>query len=167
MKLSNVKTVLVGSVLVASVGMTSAAFAGEHGKKCTHDSSAAGMHDRHERHLSKALSLTEEQQQTLKDQRQSQVEARQALREQTRKAEQALRTAVTAGASESELQSLADELGKLKATAALERAKSHKAFLAVLTPEQQQKLETLRSEHKGKVKSWRGKHREHSEAIDS
>lgn len=163
-----VKTALISSMLLVIVGMTTPAYAGEQGKVCKHDGSIAGLYGRqHERHITKALSLTEEQQQTLKSQRETQAQARQQLREQTRKAEEALISAVNSGANDSELQILANELGKLKATASLERAKSHKAFLAVLTPEQQQALQEMKAGHKDKKGGWHGKYRGHRGEQDS
>lgn len=164
MKLSirsfNAKSVALGGILLAAV-MTTPVYAGEHHKGYKHERPTVGMHEhKFGRHLSNALSLTEEQQQALKSHREAQSEARRGLHKQTREAEKALISAVNAGASDNELQALANELGKLKASVALERAKSHKAFLAVLTPEQQQKLEELKAGHKGKFKEWRGKHHE-------
>lgn len=155
-----VKTALFGTMMLAIVSATSIAYAGEQGKECMYGM-AAELHGKPGRHMARALSLTEDQQQTLKGQRQSGAEARKQLREQIRVAEQGLTDAVNSGASDNQLQELANHLGKLKATAALERAKSHKAFLAVLTPEQKEKYEQLKAEHKGKTKGWREKHREH------
>lgn len=155
-----VKAALFGTMMLAIVSATSIANAGEQGKECKHGMTAE-MHGKPGRHMARALSLTENQQQTLKDQHQSSAETRKQLREQIRVAEQGLKDAVISGASDNRLQELADQLGKLKATAALERAKSHKAFLAVLTPEQKEKYEQLKAEHKGKTKGWREKHREH------
>lgn len=161
-----VKTALVGTMMLAIVSATSIAYAGEQGKVCKHGM-AAEMHGKPGRYMARALSLTEEQQQTLKDQRQAGAETRKQLQEQIRAKEQGLQEAVNSGASDSKLQEMANELGKLKATAVLERAKSHQAFLAVLTPEQKQKFDQLKAEHKDK-KSWREKHRKHhTEELDS
>jgi len=162
-----VKTVLFGTMMLAIVSASFIAHAGEQGKECKYGM-AGEMHGKPGQHMARALSLTDEQQQTLKDQRQAGAEARKQLREQIRVAEQGLEDAVNSGASDKKLRKLANHLGKLKATAALERAKSHKAFLGVLTPDQKQKYEQLKTEHKGKMKGWREKHRKHhSEDIES
>ena len=162
-----VKAALFGTMMLAIVGATAIAQAGEQGKECKYGM-AGEMQGKPGMHMAKALSLTEDQQQTLKNQHQANADARKQLREQIRAAEQGLNDAVNSGASDNQLQELADRLGKLKATAALERAKSHKAFLAVLTPEQKQKYEQLKIEHKAKMKGWREKHRKHhSEDTDS
>lgn len=181
----NVKTVLRGSLLVSLLASALTAsilsYAGEDGKACKHGDknhqalnhpdmshhSGGDVGFKHQRHLMQSLDLTEAQQATLKTQRQTQAEARQQLREQLRTAKEALRVGVNSGASESQLQALAADLGKLEGQAALERAKSHQAFLAVLTPEQQQKLEQLKTEHEGKMKERTERHKAYRNRSES
>jgi protein CpxP len=178
----NVKTVLLGSLLASALTTSILSYAGEDGKACKHGDknhhaainhhtmnhhSEGDVGHKHQRHLMQSLDLTEAQQATLKTQRQTQAEARQQLREQLRTAKEALRVAVNSGASESQLQTLAADLGKLEGQAALDRAKSHQAFLAVLTPEQQQKLQQLKAEHEGKMKDRMERHKGYRNRSES
>jgi Spy/CpxP family protein refolding chaperone len=181
----NVKTAVLGSLLASlfasALTISIPSYAGEEGKACKHGdknhhtlnhhdmnhNSGGDVGHKHQRHLMQSLDLTETQQATLKTQRQTQAEARQQLREQLRTAKEALKVAVNSGASESQLQALAADLGKLEGQAALERAKSHQAFLAVLTPEQQQKLEQLKTEHEGKMKERIERHKTYRNRSES
>ncbi len=152
---------------IASVAMP--AFAEDAGKNCDawqHAGKGFGQEHigaRDFRHLDKALALTDAQKETLKAQRDANKTARETLFTKIADARQKLAAAVDAGANESELTALADTLGKLHAEQALAGAKSHKAFLAVLTEEQKQtlaELKTKRQEH-------RRKHRYVDESTES
>ena len=134
---------------VASIAVPS--MAGGKGKGCDDMHHAAGwsgqsgLDGRHLRGIGKALDLTDSQKETLKTQREANKAAHQALQTKLFDAREALATAASAGASDSELNALADTLGKLQAEQALAGAKTQQAFLAVLTEEQKQTLAQLKA----------------------
>lgn len=165
----NGRMVLLASLFVAALTTSVLSYAEEHGMGCMHRGhEAESFGDRHGQGMMRSLNLSEEQQKTLKTQRDSQEAARHQLFEKTRHVEETLMAAANSGAKDSQLQQLANELGQLKAEVALERAKSHRAFLAVLTPEQKQKLAELKSEHQGKMKEHKDFHQDrHLEKTDS
>lgn len=147
-----------GVLLLSFASVAAPTFAGDIAKNC--DAGHGGKWLGQEsvgggnfRHLGKTLNLTDTQKETLKAQREESKAAREALFTKLADARQALATAVDAGANESELNALAETVGKLHAEQALAGAKAHKAFLAVLTTEQKQtlaELKTKRLEHKHK-----------------
>jgi protein CpxP len=148
-----------GVLLLGFASVTMPTFAGDAGKNCDPKHHAgqefgqANFGGRDFRHLGEALALTDAQKETLKTQREAGKTAREALFTKLADARQALATGVEAGANDSELNALADAVGKLHAEQALVGAKAHKAFLAVLTAEQKQtlaELKTKRLEHKHK-----------------
>lgn len=152
----------IGVLLLSFAAVTEPTFAGDTAKNCDakpHDGKWLGQErfgGRDFRHLGKALDLTDTQKEALKAQREAGQTAREALFTKLADARQALAVAVDAGANESELDALADTLGKLHAEQALAGAKAHKAFLAVLTAEQKQTLAELKAkrlEHKHKYKT--------------
>lgn len=144
-------------LLVASILLFSAAsiavpsMAGDRGKGCDDMRHAAGWsgHDgidgRNLRGVGKALDLTDAQKETLKTQREANKSTREALQTKLFEAREALATAAGAGASDAELNALAETLGKLQAEQALAGAKNQQAFLAVLTEEQKQTLAELKA----------------------
>lgn len=144
-------------LLVASILLFSAAsiavptMAGDRGKGCDDLHHAAGwsgqegFDGRNLRGVGRALDLTDTQKETLKTQRESNKAAREALQTKVVDAREALATAASAGASDAELNALADTLGKLQAEQALAGAKNQQAFLALLTEEQKQTLAQLKT----------------------
>ena len=150
---------VMGVLLLSFASVTAPTFAGDAGKNCDaahHAGNGFGQEHfggRDFRHLGEALALTDAQKETLKAQREAGKAPREALFTKLADAHQALAAAVEAGANDSELNVLADSLGKLHAEQALAGAKAQKAFLAVLTDEQKQtlaELKTKRLEHKHK-----------------
>lgn len=153
-----VKGAVLGSLLAGVLISASPSFAGPGFKDCKQAQAGEFFGPGKGAHrLTKVLELSDVQRETLKAQRDTQVETSKALRDQTQQARQALTAAVEAGESDSRLQALADQLGKLETQQALERAKAHKAFLAVLTPEQKTKLAELKAEREAKLQERREK----------
>lgn len=145
------KLLVVGILLLSVTCIAVPTIAGEAGKNCEgkHHAAKWAEHDgfagRGFRHLGQALALTDAQKQTLKTQREADETARDALHAKLTDARSALATAVDAGANDTELNALAEVLGKLHAEQALAGAKAKKAFLAVLTEEQKQTLAEAKS----------------------
>ncbi len=138
-KLFAASTLLLGSMVLAIPG-----FAGDKDERggWKHH---AGWDDGHgSKRLAHLLDLTDTQKETLKAQREAQQGARDALRDKIGDARDALAIAVDAGANDAELAVLTETLGKLHAEQLLAGAKAHKAFIAVLTDEQKQKLTELK-----------------------
>lgn len=158
---------LLGGVLACGLMLASSSFAAQDTaapKDCPHHpmihNFAPGAEGRPLGHLMKDLDLTDAQKATLKTQREAEAKSRDQLEQKLSAARDALHSAVTEGASEAKLQSLSASLGKLEGERALQMAKAQKAFLAVLTPEQKQKLEALKSEREQKMKARMDKHRQ-------
>ncbi|MER1967294.1 Spy/CpxP family protein refolding chaperone [Castellaniella sp. GW247-6E4] len=96
-------------------------------------------------HAMRALDLTEAQRDQIFKIRQDQAQALYDQRKAERAAATKLRELSSASAfDEAQAQSLAQDLGKAQAQLALLRAQKHAKFLAVLTPEQREKLVELR-----------------------
>ena len=98
-----------------------------------------GEHHFHAR----ALDLTDTQKQTLKDFRTAQEPAQKELHEKIRVAREALSKAGEANANDDTLNKLALDMAKLQAQREVARVKSRQQLVAVLTPEQKQKLSQL------------------------
>lgn len=140
------KLLATGILLLSVTSIALPTIAGEAGKNCEGKHHSAkwtghdGFADREFRHFDKALALTDAQKDTLKTRRDADKVAREALHTKLAEARNTLATAVEAGANDTELNALAEVLGKLHAEQALAGAKAKKAFLAVLTEEQKQTL---------------------------
>ena len=151
--MKSTKLLATSILLFSAASIAVPSMAGEAGKKCDMKHHAAswdgqerfGGRDFH--HLGKALELTDAQKETLKAQRDADKTAREALRTRLKDAREALTAAVNAGANDSELNALAEALGKLHAEQALAGAKAQKAFVAVLTEEQKQTMAELKAKH--------------------
>lgn len=146
-----------GVLLLSVASMAPPTFAGDASKNCDARHHAGkwhgqeGLGGRDFRQLGEVLALSDAQKETLSTAREADKTARKALHTKLADARQALAVAVDAGANDSELNALADALGKLHAEQALAGAKAHKAFRAVLTEEQKQTLAELKArrlEHK-------------------
>lgn len=169
------KLSLLGGLLAGSLMLATSSFAAPDPstpKDCPHHPMmhkfTPGADGRPMTHLIKDLELTDAQQATLKTQREADAKSRDQLDEKLGAARDALHNAVTEGASDAKLQSLAASLGKLEGERALQMANSQKAFLAVLTPAQKQKLETIKSEREEKMKARMNKHHQfHKESSES
>ena len=142
-----IKLLATSALLIGAAGMVAPGMAAEAAKSCGGYHAGKDWHkgEKHAGHLARALDLTDAQKATLKSQREADKAARAALHEQLKDARTALNNASAAGANDAELNSLAETLGRLQAQQALNGAKSHQAFLAVLTAEQKQTLSELKS----------------------
>ena len=94
------------------------------------------------------LDLTDSQKKTLADARTAQEPAMRDLHEKIRVAHEALDTAGDANADDATLTKLSNDLAALLAQDEIARIKMHKQFVSILTPEQKQKLEAFKAEHK-------------------
>ena len=99
------------------------------------------------------LELTDAQKETLRAQHEAERPSQHALHSKIAEGHEALNTAVESGANDAELSALAETLGKLHAEQALAGAQAYKAFVAVLTPEQKQKLAEAKAKREERKKS--------------
>ncbi len=164
------KLSLLAVVLASGVSLAASSFAGQANDiaDCPHHHTMAKFGpdeaSRPMGHMLKGLDLTDAQKVTLKSQRDADAKSREQLQEKLLSAREALQKAVVSGASDSQLQSLAGKLGQLESERALAMAKGQKAFLAVLTPEQKQKLEAQKAERQEKMKARMEKHQQARDA---
>ncbi len=160
---------LAGSVvLLGSVALAVPGFAGERGDKGDWQHRGGGFDGHGGRHIERLLDLTDAQKAILKAQREAQADNREAQQAKVADAREALAAAVESGANDTQLNALAETLGKLHAEQVLAGAKARKAFIAVLTDEQKQKLAELkakREERRGERKNARD-HRHNSSSSD-
>ncbi len=110
-------------------------------------------HNRPERmleHMTRELDLTEEQEALMRAEFESRRQTRQLIHDELRELRQQLQQAAVAGASETEIESLASQVGDLAAKGAVERVKAMRSIKQVLTAEQVEKMDTMinsRTEH--------------------
>lgn len=116
------------------------------------DDDAGPMQHRHiqKDHLPFAagLDLTDAQKKTLAAARTENGPAMHDLREKMRAAHEALDKAGDANADDATLVTLSNDLAVLIAQQEVARIKMHKQLISILTPEQKQKLEAFKAEHK-------------------
>ena len=98
--------------------------------------------------MSAALNLTDQQKEQARDIFKSTRESTRPVWQELREERKAVRTAIQAGKSESEVEALAQKEGPALAKMAVARADASAKFYAILTPEQRQKLATLHQEHR-------------------
>lgn len=99
------------------------------------------------------LSLSDAQRAEIRTIIESSRESGMPLREQLRETRRALRDAVTSDTvNESEIRALAAQMAPLEAEAAVQRARTHSAMMAVLTPDQRDELHALREEARERVR---------------
>lgn len=139
---------IVGSLTLAAPG-----FAGDKDSDGKWKHNSDWRHDHGGKRLDKFLELTDAQKETLASQRESDKAARHAQHAKLLEAHNALNNAAENGANDAELSALAQTLGQLHAEQALAGAKAHKAFTAVLTPEQKQKLADLKAKREERKKA--------------
>lgn len=147
--MKRIKLIAATALLFGSAAMAVPGFAGDKEGWKHHGLHGHG-HGHNGKHLETILDLTDAQKETLKAQRETQKDAREAQRDKIADAREALAGAVEAGANDAELAALTDTLGKLHAEQLLAGAKAHKAFVAVLTDEQKQKLADLKSKREAR-----------------
>jgi len=95
------------------------------------------------------LNLTAEQKKTLEAARAAQEPSFKESREKLRAAHEALDKAGNENGDDAILTKLSNDLASIIAQQEVTRIKLHRQFLAILTPEQQQKLAAFEAEHKG------------------
>lgn len=150
-----IKLLATGAFLLASVGLIAPTIASA-GQDCDSkyhsDKHERFNHKGHFGRMDKVLDLTDAQQETLKIQREANKARHKTLRTKIQDTRSALNNAVEAGANEAELSTQAEALGKLHAEQALATARDHQAFLALLTPEQKEKLAELKAKRIERMK---------------
>ncbi len=105
-------------------------------------------------HMTRFLELTDEQKQTLAARKDEQRTQYREQRQQIRQAQRAVHEAIANNADETEVAALADKLGDLNAQQVVARAKEKQFLLSILTPEQKEKMEQMKSKRK---EHWREK----------
>ncbi|PUA29821.1 MAG: hypothetical protein B0W54_04485 [Cellvibrio sp. 79] len=159
---------LAGSVvLLGSVALAIPGFAGEHGDKGDWQHRGGGFDGHGGKRIEKLLDLTDEQKATLKTQREAQQDSREVQQAKIAGARKALATAVESGANDAELNVLAETLGKLHAEQVLAGAKARKAFIAVLTDEQKQKLVDLKAKREARREERKDAREHHRNSSNS
>ncbi len=95
-------------------------------------------------HMGAKLDLTDAQKESLKAARAANEASMKALHENLRAAHDALDKAVTANADDAMLEKLSTDMASFIAQKELAKAKARRDFMNLLTPEQKQKLATLK-----------------------
>ncbi|MGB3610606.1 MAG: Spy/CpxP family protein refolding chaperone [Cellvibrio sp.] len=157
--IKNLRHFITGFTALAVVSLGGHALAqegGDSGKDCK---GKHGFHhhmkkDRSSKHLARFLELTDEQKQALAAHKDEQRADYREQRQQVREAQRELQQAIANNADETEIKVLADRLGDLNTQQIVARAKEKQFLLSILTPEQKEKLEQVKSGHKH---HWRGK----------
>jgi Spy/CpxP family protein refolding chaperone len=108
-----------------------------------------GRHGRFGARMAAELGLTDAQKAQAKIIFQTAHQTAMPVMQQLRQERQAVRAAAQAGKSDQEIQQLAQAEGPQLAQLAGIRASAFAKFYATLTPDQQQKLQTLRQSHRG------------------
>lgn len=147
--MKSIKLIAASVLLFGSATLAVPGFAGDKSDRAGWGYHGSG-HGHGGKRMEKILDLTDAQKETLKAQRETQKDARAALQDKISEAREALSTAVEAGANDAELAALTETLGKLHADQLLAGAKAHKAFIAVLTDAQKQKLVDLKNKREAR-----------------
>lgn len=158
--MKHLRHLITGFTALAVISLGSSALAEEAvdpGKDCRGKQSFHHHHMKGERpvkHMARFLELTEEQKQVLAAHKSEQRADSRAQRQQVREAQRALHQAIANNADEAEINLLADKLGELNAQQIVAKAREKQFLLSILTPEQKEKIERVKSERK---KQWRNK----------
>lgn len=121
---------------------------GKRGRDAHGEHFAHGGHEGDRAPFEKILGLTDAQQKTLAAAREKEEAAAGDLREKIIASQQSLFKAAEANASDEELSRLAANSAGLRAQLELGRIKMHRQLVAILTPEQKQKLIEWEAQHK-------------------
>lgn len=157
--IKNLRHLITGFTALAVISLGSYALAEEavdSGRDCKGKQSFH-HHMKGERpvkHMARFLELTEEQKQALAAHKNEQRADYRAQRQQVRHAERALHQAIANNADEAEVKLLADKLGDLNAQQIVAKAKEKQFLLSILTEEQKEKMDRVKSERK---QQWRNK----------
>lgn len=117
-----------------------------HNERFSRDEQAG--HDGKGAPFEKILGLTDAQQKTLADAREKEQAAAASLRTKVIAAQEAIFKAADSNASDEELNKLVANSASLRAQLELGRIKMHRQLVAILTPEQKQKLSEWEAQHK-------------------
>ena len=109
-----------------------------------------GRHGRFGARMAAELGLTDAQKAQAETIFESSHQTAMPVIQQLRQERQAVKAAIQAGKSDQEIQQLAQAEGPQLTQLAAIRASTFAKFYAMLTPDQQQKLQTLRQSHHGK-----------------
>jgi Spy/CpxP family protein refolding chaperone len=110
-----------------------------------------GRHGRFGARMSAELGLTDTQKAQAKAIFQNAHQSAMPVTQQLKQERQAVQAAIQAGKSDQEIQQLAQSEGPQLSQLAAIRASAFAKFYAMLTPDQQQKLQALRQSHHGKA----------------
>lgn len=136
-------TILAGTLLLGATGAALAYDGGDYGKRgCDHHGGAA-MHG-----LKRLDNLSDEQRDQIKTITRERRDAMQERRKAMRDSRRALHDAMQQGADEATLRPLAEKQGEMVTEMIMERAKLRSQIHAVLTEEQRQHLEQMRTERR-------------------
>lgn len=157
---------LVSLTAVAQTAATQKCEKGEHHQHQNDMDGDDGAGQMGHRHIQKdglareaGLDLTDAQKKTLVDARTALEPAMRDLHEKMRTAHEALDKAGDSNADDATLTTLANNVAVLMAQQEVARIKMHRQWLSVLTPEQKQKLEAFKAEHKDTPR-WKDKQKE-------
>lgn len=151
-----IPTLVIGTLLTASLAVAAPGFGGKFGRGCDGDCSGRGQgpmtYEQHEERMghrlemmAAVLDLTADQQAQIKGLLDQQWQNRQADRDEMMASRDAMRAARLADPfDEADFRAKAAKQSELRTERMIERAKLQQAIKAVLTPEQQAKAETLR-----------------------
>lgn len=152
-------------VSITAVAQTSASKKCESGERHQHwnDADEDGAGPMQHRHMQRdrlpeeaGLNLTDAQKKTLATARAEQKPKMEALHEKMRAAHEALDKAADSKADDATLTKLSNDLAVLIAQQEVSRIKMRQQFINVLTPEQKQKLDAFKAEHKDEPR-WQDK----------
>ncbi|SHJ36278.1 LTXXQ motif family protein [Malonomonas rubra DSM 5091] len=150
-----IPSLLIGALMTASLAIASPGFGGKFGRGCDGDCAGRSQGMSYEQHeermgqrlemMAAVLDLSEDQQSKIKALMDQQWQNRQGDREEMQAAREAMREARQADPfNEADFRAKAETMNALKTERMIERAKLQADIKAVLTPEQQEKAETLR-----------------------
>ena len=106
-------------------------------------------------HLSQVLNLTDTQKEQVRKIFQQARQSAQPIREELKQGREKLTAAAKAGNSESEIQRLAAEQGRLLGKLIAIRTEAHSKFYQLLTPEQRVKCDQMREQFRQRMRSER------------
>ena len=106
-------------------------------------------------HLRQVLNLTDTQQEQARKIFQQARQSAQPIREELKQGREKLTAAAKAGNSESEIQKLAAEQGRLLGKLIAIRTEAHSKFYQLLTPEQRVKCDQMREQFRQRMRSER------------
>ena len=131
--------------------VTTAAALGVGGLIAAAETGHMGRHGRFGARMASELGLTDAQKAQAKTIFQNARQSAMPVRQQLRQERQAVQAAIQAGKSDAEIQQLAQAEGPQLSQLAALRASTSAKFYALLTPDQQQKLQAMRAQHRDEM----------------